>query len=52
MVIKLYDPLTYDNLMAGLAMYFEKQDVLPLGSANHIQGLGIYSLFYTGSFPL
>ena len=26
--MSLYDPLTYDNLMAGLVVYFERQPVL------------------------
>ena len=48
MTVKLYDPLTYDNLMAGLILHFEKQGPEPLDAIAGIKGPGIYSLFYSG----
>ena len=45
----LYDPLTYDNLMAGLTAHFEKQAKVRLNQAKGIQGPGIYALYYSGS---
>ena len=50
MTVNLYDPLTYDNLMAGLVMHLEKQAAERLDSVAGIEGPGIYSLFYSGSF--
>lgn len=44
----LYDPLTYDNLMAGLVLHFERQPVKPLSAFDDVEGPGIYSLFYAG----
>ena len=44
----LYDPLTYDNLMAGVVVHFEKQAKVPLTEASGIAGPGIYALYYTG----
>ena len=51
MTKELYDPLTYENLMAGLTRRFERVDKCPLGSIEDLQvrGPGIYALFYTGS---
>lgn len=49
---KLYDPLTYDNLMAGLVMRFEKQAKERLDGLSDVEGPGIYSLFYSGNFPV
>lgn len=50
MNIDLYDPLTYENLMMGLVVSFEKQETLPLceDSIRDIRGPGIYSLYYSG----
>lgn len=48
----LYDPLTYDNLMAGLVLHFEKQEKTPLTRNRKIAGPGIYSLFYTGALSV
>ena len=48
----LYDPLTYDNLMAGLVVYFQKQDQARLNKATGIEGPGIYALYYTGTLPV
>ncbi len=39
----LYDPLTYDNLMAGLVVHFEKQSKVVLDEATGIEGPGIYA---------
>ena len=49
----LYDPLTYDNLMAGLALHFQQRARRSLATAAEdveIQGPGIYALFYSGNF--
>ncbi len=48
----LYDPLTYDNLMAGLVLYFMKQNKVRLDQASGIEGPGIYSLYYSGTLPV
>ncbi len=48
----LYDPLTYDNLMAGLVLYFMKQKKVGLDQASGIEGPGIYSLYYAGTLPV
>ena len=45
----LYDPLTYENLMAGMIVYFERQSRIPLGSEDDVHGPGVYALFYNGS---
>lgn len=50
MSAKLYDPLTYENLMAGLALHFGEQPNVPLDRIGDDTGPGIYALFYTGSF--
>ena len=47
----LYDPLTYDNLMAGMVLQFEQQLLNRLGDPINIYGPGIYSLVYTGALP-
>ena len=39
----LYDPLTYDNLMAGLVVHFEKQPKELLSGASGIEGPGVYA---------
>ena len=44
----LYDPLTYDNLMAGLVVHFERRARAPLVTVIDVQGPGIYALFYDG----
>lgn len=46
----LYDPLTYDNLMAGVVVRFEQQERVPLDSLPKVEGPGIYSLHYRGAF--
>ena len=48
MTVELYDPLTYDNLMAGMVSHFEKQAMEDLQSIEDAKGPGIYSLFYSG----
>ncbi len=50
MTVKLYDPLTYENLMAGLTLHFGGQAKVPLDGAEEAPGPGIYALFYTGQF--
>lgn len=52
MTVMLYDPLTYDNLMAGLVLHFEKQQPEQLDAIVGIRGPGIYSLFYTGELTV
>ncbi len=44
----LWDPLTYDNLMAGTVVHFEKQNRCPLNEAIYVEGPGIYALYYGG----
>ena len=46
----LYDPLTYDNLMAGLIVYFERQPRVSLSGVADVSGPGIYALFYRGTY--
>ena len=46
----LYDPLTYDNLMAGLIVYFERQPRVPIEAVADVSGPGIYALFYVGEY--
>ncbi len=41
MTVELYDPLTYDNLMAGMVLQFEKQPLEPLKSIEIASGPGI-----------
>ena len=48
---KLWDPLTYENLMAGTVAHFEKQRLQPLMAGDAIEGPGIYALYYQGEFP-
>lgn len=54
MNIDLYDPLTYENLMMGLVVSYEKQATLPLSedSLRDIRGPGIYSLYYSGELEI
>ena len=44
----LYDPLTYENLMAGLVVHFERQSRARLSDITDVPGPGIYALFYGG----
>ena len=50
MSTSLYDPLTYENLMAGLTLRFETlgKTPLPFLREAQIEGPGIYALFYVG----
>ena len=43
-----YDPLTYENLMAGLVYNFERRPKVPLGGIRKVYGSGIYALYYSG----
>lgn len=52
MSVKLYDPLTYENLMAGLALHFSQRPKVTLDDIEDVAGPGIYALFYTGSFDV
>ena len=49
---ELYDPLTYDNLMAGTVLEFERQPLLRLSDDISVRGPGIYCLVYTGPFDV
>ena len=46
---KLWDPLTYDNLMAGTVAHFEEQERRPLDNFAEVEGPGIYALYYKGA---
>lgn len=50
MSVILYDPLTYENLMAGLALHFSERPKIPLDATDDVAGPGIYALFYAGAF--
>ena len=45
---ELYDPLTYDNLMAGLAWRFRQRPQQRLATVEEVEGLVVYALFYAG----
>ena len=47
---ELYDPLTYDNLMAGLVVHFERQPRQGLSNTVDVEGPGIYAIFYAGAY--
>lgn len=47
----LYDPLTWENLMAGLAARFEQVPLVNLTSIEEARGPGVYALFYDGPHP-
>lgn len=47
----LWDPLTYETLMAGTVAHFETQERKPLASNVTIDGPGIYALYYKGNTP-
>ena len=47
---KLYDPLTYDNLMAGTVLEFERRPLVHLAEDISVRGPGIYCLVYAGQF--
>ena len=54
---ELYNPLTYRNLMAGLAAHFrQKVPQRPLGDALDqtpvVHGPGIYALYYAGALDI
>jgi hypothetical protein len=49
---QLYDPLTYDNLMAGTILEFERRPLLRLADDISARGSGIYCLVYTGLFDV
>ena len=46
----LYDPLTWENLMAGMIVRFEGQPKMPFTSPIEVQGPGVYALLYAGDF--
>ena len=45
----LYDPFTYETLMAGTILEFEKQELHRLDETITIAGPGIYCLLYDGA---
>ena len=45
-----YDPLTWENLMAGLVAHFERQPRMSLTAVDTVRGPGIYVLFYNGTY--
>lgn len=47
---ELYDPLTYDNLMAGLVVHFERQPRQGLSNTVDVEGPGVYAIFYAGAY--
>lgn len=49
-MVELYDPLTYNNLMAGLVVHFERRPRKALGDTDDVEGPGIYALYYAGTF--
>ena len=51
MTVYLYDPLTYENLMAGVIVQFEKQAMMPVRAISDVDGPGVYALFYSGPMP-
>jgi hypothetical protein len=51
-MIELYDPFTYETLMAGIVIRFEQQPLLPLTGQINIEGPGIYCLVYGGEYDL
>ena len=54
MSVQLYDPLTYENLMAGVTLRFKTLQKIPLHNLENeqIEGPGIYALFYTGTLDV
>ena len=44
-----WDPLTYDNLMAGTVAHFEEQERRSLKDIAGVEGSGIYALYYKGT---
>lgn len=47
----LYDPLTWENLMAGVVVRFEQQPCVSFTEIDNADGPGVYTLFYTGPHP-
>lgn len=39
-----YDPLTWENLMAGLVVHFEHQPCMSLAEVDTVRGPGVYVL--------
>ena len=44
-----WDPLTYENLMAGTVAHFEEQERRALNDIASVDGPGIYALYYKGA---
>lgn len=53
---ELYNPLTYQNLMAGLATHFEGIPEKPIRDAQGrtpvVQGPGVYAIYYSGDLEV
>lgn len=47
----LWDPLTYENLMAGTVAHFESQPFRAIDDRDDVEGPGIYALYYGGGIP-
>ena len=45
---RLYDPLTWQNLMAGLVVQFDREPLSRIDAIDTVYGPGIYALFYDG----
>ena len=56
MTHELYNPLTYENLMSGLAMHFQQVSKRPLRNASGpkavVYGPGVYAIYYVGSLDV
>ena len=48
----LYDPFTYETLMAGIVIRFEQQPLLQLSDPIALDGPGIYCLLYAGEYDI
>ena len=46
--MSLYDPFTYETLMAGTVLKLEQQPLLPLADEINVEGPGIYCLVFDG----
>ena len=56
MTLELYNPLTYENLMSGLAVHFQQVPKRPLSNAIDpnpvVHGPGVYAIYYVGSLDV
>ena len=47
----VYNPLDRVNLARSIEIELLARDAVPLNEADHIQGAGIYAIYYVGDFP-